>query len=37
MYADYVVWGGGSGGPVDDFFNRGVGIPTGTGNFLVGE
>ena len=34
MYADYVVWNGGSGGLVDDFFN-GVGgdPPTGRGKF----
>jgi len=31
----YVVWGGGSSGPEDDFFNSGVGIPTRRDNFLV--
>ena len=33
MYADYVVWEGGSGGPVGDFFNSGGGIQAGKGKF----
>jgi len=37
MYANYVMWGGGSGGPEDDFFPVGVGRPNKHGNFLEGE
>ena len=33
----YVVWNGGSGGLVDDFFNGGVGIPNGNGHICFWE
>jgi len=38
MYANYVVWGGESGGPVDDLFN-GVGEdpPMGRGKCFGGD
>jgi len=29
LYADYVVWGGGMGRVVDNFFNGGMGSPNG--------
>jgi len=34
LYADFVVWCGGSGGPVDDFFKGGGGDPNGKGQLL---
>jgi len=36
MYADYTIWGGGSGGPIDDFFNGGVRIPNEKGRIFLG-
>jgi len=36
MYANYVVWNGGTGGG-DDFFNGGVGSPYGRGIFILGS
>jgi len=37
MYANYAVWGGGSGGPEDDFFSSGSWYPpAGRGNFFLG-
>jgi len=34
---DDVIWGGGSGGPVDDFFNGGVASPKGKGQIFWGR
>jgi len=36
MNADYVVWGGESGGPVDDFFNGRWASPTERGKIFGG-
>jgi len=36
MYANYAVWGGGSGGPADDFLTTG-GIPQREGVIFFGQ